>query len=286
MIEGAMNFIIVLFIFLIAACSRHTPKADHSSIAEQLAPVYQDRLKAYASEVPSANDGWPSLLDCDGTVWAGTACLGGAVVSITDAEYPNAGELQRRPKSIGSCYPGSSDSSASRDDAVLYMSCSFSHHDVNALERFQSYLQANGGYIGQPSDPNLTLMTPTLNALLARAISKLGGTGGNPGAVIEAPGAKDYQDHIELEEISFSTAVNGGANDWEIGLLDSLEAQYPNDALFQAAKGVYTGDCTAAPQMLLDPGIVIPTYVRGSDPKTFADAWWLRAAAIVLSHCT
>ena len=228
----------------------------------------------------AANQSWPSVTDCDGTVWAGTAALGGAPVWITLAEW-NPGEIHRRPQAAGECYPAGAASTVSRDDLVLYMAAAFYQKNTPALQRLQAYADANSDWMGEPHDPNYTLMTPTELAVLSRAIS-----GGSAGVDIEAPGAADYQDNVEIEEILLSTAVNGGANGWELALLESLTAQYPNDALFQAAKGIYSGDCLKAPELLLANPPLVPTYVRGDQAALFAKAWWLRAAALVLGHCT
>ena len=278
-----------MLMMLACACGQlglmHPASPASAPLVAELQPTYDAALADYNIATATA-DGHPSLTDCDDTVWAGTACLGGAGVRMTDLEYPAPGELQRRPAATGTCWqPGvtgtqPSASTASRDDAVLYMACLVKQGDKPALGRFQTYVQANGGFFGQPADPNLTLMTPTLNAILARAIS-----GGSAGVDIEAPGVKDYQDHIEVEEVLLSTAVNGGANGWELALLESLAAEFPDDALFEAAKGVYTGDCQRAPALLLEKETPMPSYVRGDQAALFAKAWWLRAAALVLSHC-
>ena len=288
-----MNFQHLIIAFLsLASCSKHPAKPSSSAAATQLKPIYDAKLSAYANEIPASNHGWPSVTDCDGTVWAGTACLGGVTVSLADAEYPVPGQIQRRPSSSGTCWVNgaaeeASASTVSRDDLVLYMGCAVATKNTDALKRLQTYASANpdspaelGDWVGMPHDDGLTLMTPTLLGILSRAL-------GGSGIDIEAPGSKDYQDNIEVEEVLLSTAVNGGtANGWELALLDSLVSQDPNDALFQAAKGIYSGDCTTAAGLLTNPGVVIPSYVRGDSTQLFADAWWLRAASLVLSHCT
>lgn len=289
-----MRFITAILIITLAGCGRldeaHPASPASSSLVQPLQTAFNTNLAEYKAAT-AAQDGQPSLTDCDDTVWAGDACLGGAAVTIADLEYPNPGQVQRRPKATGACWQPTggtqpSASTASRDDVVEYMSCALATKDVGALERLQTYAQANNGYLGQPADAGLTLMTPTLNAVLARSIDRLGGQGGDAGVVIEAPGIKDYQQHIEVVEVLLSTAANGGeANGWELGLLKSLTLTDPDDALFAAAEGVYSGDCTTAPQLLLANPVAVPSYVRGDQPALFAKAWWLRAAALVLSHC-
>ena len=266
-------------IFALGACGRLHPAAPvSSSPAHPLTSLYQKNLATY-NDATAATSGWPSATDCDGTVWAGTAYLGGADANMSLAEWA-PGEIHRRPKASGECFPVESSSTVSRDDLILYMGAAVAAKDAGALQRLQAYAQANSDWMGQPHDPNYTLMTPTLVAILSRAIS-----GGSSGIDIEAPGAKDYQDHIEVEEILLSTTVNGGANGWELALLESLEAQFPNDALFQAAKGIYSGDCDVAAKLLLQSPTSVPTYVRGDQVALFAQAWWLRAAKLVLEHC-
>ena len=279
-----MRFLLLIS-FSLLGCGRIKPADPKSTpLAAPLQALYETNLASYTTATV-ANHAWPSVTDCDGTVWAGTAALGAAPAWITLAEW-NPGEIHRRPQASGECYPAGSSSTVSRDDLVLYMAGAFDQKNTPALQRLNAYAAAHpaapaslGSWMGEPHDPNLTLMTPTEMTKLSRSIGESGGVD------LEAPGTADYQDNIEVEEILLSTAVNGGANGWELALLESLEAQYPNDALFQAAKGVYSGDCTAAAQLLLASPTPIPTYVRGDEPVLFAQAWWLRAATLVLSHC-
>ncbi len=249
---------------------------------------------AYASNLSAYNDltkdraGWPSVTDCDAAVFAGAACLGGAGVDISLAEYP-AGTLNRRPAKA--CWvpekagqAQESSSTASRDDVVLYAACLFRKSNASGLQRLLGYADGHAGYIGLPRDSGTTLLGPNLKTIISRAVAKLTSSGTSGFPVIEAPGVKDYQEHIEAEEILFSTAVSGSASGWELGLLDLLVKEQPANPLFQAAHGVYTGNFDAAISLLLDPATPVPSYVRGDNPDAFARAHWLRAARIVLDR--
>lgn len=286
-------------LLLTTGCAKLEPKhskptAETAALADQLHDAFLSKTEDFGAAV-AANSGWPSVTDCDSTVWAGVACLGGATVDIDLAEWV-PGEIHRRPKASGECYPSGSSSTVSRDDLTLYMGCAYQMKDEPALARLQTYGQANAWFMGQPHDVNYTYMGNAINTLvrsnlqgiLARGIARLGGptNGDEADFVLEVPGVEDYQQHIEVEEILLSTAVNGGAaTGWEAAALGVLTLASPNDALFQAALGIYTGDCTLAPTLLLAPSPYVPTYVRGDQPTLYAEAWWLRAATIVFNHC-
>lgn len=278
-----------LLIFTITGCGKlhHTPPAEPSTPKTDAIPLraaYGARLADYVSKTADRH-GWPSADDCDGTVWAGEACLGGVGVDILQAEYA-PGEIHRRPIVAGECYPGGSETTVSRDDLVLYVDCAFHKGDAGALNRLLNFGQAKNWVMGEPASEERVFMGPNLQGITARAAYKLGSSRRSYAdlPVIELAGLKDYQQHIEVNEILLSSEVAGGATGWELELMKVLVEGSPNDPLFQAALGVYTGEFDEAIRLLLDPTNPIPTYVRGNQAQLFADAWWLRAAKVVLDR--
>lgn len=285
--------IIFLFAAIVSACGsigeKHPATPQANDQVGVLWELYDRRLTEYKA-LTAAAGGLPSVTDCDGTVWAGAAAAGGAPVNMNAFEYA-PGEIHRRPQASGECYPAGSSSTESRDDQVLYMTAAFSAGDVGALQRLAAYGEANSWYMGEPHSLELTYLGPNLEGILGRALVKLGGDGGNFAAnaysaipIAELPGLKDYQKHIEVEEILLSTAVSGQADGWELALLSWLVSDVPQDPLFQAARGIYSGDFGDAVRLLLDPETPVPTYVRGDSPDAFFRAYWLRAAKVVLNQ--
>lgn len=277
----------LLTVLMLLGCGRiqlqHPGAPSAAPRRAELQAVYDGRLKAFAPE-----DGWPSKTDCDGAVWAGVACLGGADVKMNLAEYP-AGTLNRRPaptcwvpEKAGEQQPSAS--TASGDTATLYGACAFRQSDRGAIERFLAYADDNGGYIGLPHTLDLTYLQPGLEATLRRAVAKLGGVAAEA-PIIEIPPGKDYQVHIVTELVDFAVAVTGGVSGWELGIMEVLaKVATPTDALVQAELAAFTRDFQKAEDLLLDPSVPCPGYVRGDQAKLFCDAWWLRAARIVLDH--
>lgn len=263
---------------------RPTAPAEAPRRAE-LQAVYNQRLTAFRP-----GDGWPSKTDCDGTVWAGVACLGGVDVKIDLAEYP-AGTLNRRPAPAcwapGATEPQPSASTTSGDQATLYAACAFHQGDRGALERLLAYADDNGGFIGMPHRYDLTYLQPGLEATMLRAVAKLGGPDAKS-PIIELPPGKDYQVHIVAELVDFAVAATGGVSGWELTIMETLgRVATPGDALVQSELAVYTRDFRKAEDLLLGSSLnTCPSYVRGDQAALFCQAWWLRAAKIVLEHST
>jgi hypothetical protein len=73
---------------------------------------------------------------------------------------------------------------------------------------------------------------------------------------------KDFEHHLQTLGIILDGEVSGGISDICLQALKSKADEFPSDALFQAALGIYTGDLDHATKLLVDPEYRCPTYVR------------------------
>src|SRR5688500_17845575 len=94
-----MKGLLVLIGFALAGCGyldRHEPTEPVAMSDRQLLKEKRDaKLETLRSLLDPAT-GWPSLTDCDGTLWASELCLLGEPVQIELAEH-RLGEIHRRP---------------------------------------------------------------------------------------------------------------------------------------------------------------------------------------------
>ncbi len=254
---------------------------------------YQEKL-AELNAKADQETGWPSATDCDGTLWAGLAAAAGAGVQLQLAEHA-PGEIHRRPATPCWTDAGGDQGSAStvsRDMMTGYLWGIWARRDLAAAQRLADYGDAHTWIMGEPaSDLSRVAMGTNLTGLLCRMVDKLsaGGDSRKCKNIPEAyfPVSGDYELHIQVLDILLQGEVNGGLKLLDIDgmMLDRLKeavAENPNDALFQAALGVYTGDFTASTNLLNSDSYVSPTYVRGADNYRLVD--WVFAASIVLKH--
>jgi hypothetical protein len=73
-----------------------------------------------------------------------------------------------------------------------------------------------------------------------------------------------------------------GVSNTQLSRLQEHAAREPRNPFFQAELGVFTGDMTAALDVLLDPAMPVGGYARCHDFRRCQLAEWLFAADIVL----
>jgi hypothetical protein len=295
---------------LVVGCSRLTakqvePTAPGPDQVEALRAAYQSQLDTYNAEMAPAH-GWPSETDCDGTLWAGEACAGGAGVAIARAEY-SPGEIHRRP--APACWTAvggdqGAKTTVSRDALTGYLACLWAQKDLIALQRLADYAEDHSFVMGEPLDDGRVLLGTNLSGLLGRMVYALSGGGDErPWSLAfeaYAPVAEDYEQHTQAVDIGLqgdvvadlrARGLDAGVGAIELldispgmkARLDELAAAHPDDYLFQAERGVYTGDFSDAIRLLLTPPTP-PSYVRGDRPDHFESARWLFAARRVLDR--
>jgi hypothetical protein len=258
-----MRSIAIICAILVAACSKHSPKAaTPSDLVDTLRGNYDGWLKELAA-AKDPNTGWLSLDDCDGALWMGEAVAAGHPGQLVLAEWA-PGEIHRRPKASGECYPKESASTVSNDMLTGYMLGMWATKDLDALTHLEAYGEDHGWRMGQPDTLTETLLSPEGVGLLARAAEQLGGSKKAYDAVPEAclPVQADYEYHIQELAIKLDGAITGSVSSLCLNALKTNAATFPNDALMQAVYGIYTGDESKAIALLTDPNYVAPTYVR------------------------
>lgn len=301
----------IFLVLLLSGCGRLSvapPEATTPGVSEidEFRAEYSKRLAAYDADTV-ANAGFPSRSDCDGALWAGEACVGGAAVAIEELEY-QPGERHRRP--APACWSPElgdqgSQTTTSRDMATGDMACLWAKRDLGALQRLANYQEKHFGKIGEPFTDGRVLLGVNLTGLLGRMIYALsGGKDDRPYALAfesYLPVDGDSAQHIQAlgillqgEAVEAIKAQGLSADISAIALteispgmktrLEELVQAQPTDFLFQAALGVYTGDFAEAVRLMMDPATPVPSYVRGDSPDLFARARWLMAAKIVLAR--
>lgn len=275
------------------------PEKDASTSAES--DALQVRFVKWQGELRAVSDqetGWPSRTNCDGTLWAGLATAAGAGVRLDLAEYA-PGVIHRRP--FTPCFPddtdgdGESDSQTtiSRDMLTGYLWGVWAQGNLGAAQRLADYGEARGWIMGLPEGANEVELRLNLTGLLCRMVDKLSNgsdfrsCAAKPAAYV-FPADADYERHIMVLGILLQGEVAGGGPslldiDGEMkARLDEAAAKDPNDALFAAALGVYTGDYERALTLLNDDAYQCPSYVRGADSYCLVHK--LFAASVVLKH--
>lgn len=289
-----MKTLLTICLFL-AGCSyfeKHEEKT-HSSPIEQL------QMKQYQiySEVEAGLDPvtkWPTLRDCDGTLWAGIACAVGMPVGIHFAEYA-PGEIHRRP--YESCYTdrdNGSKTTISRDMLTGYMACAHRWRDLSAMKRLAEYGEKNNWVMGKPEwYVSRVLLGDNLKGILGRMIYELSFGADDRSyrstPAIHLPVTEDYQRHIQVQTILLDNAITVPKTmDITGNMLERLRANAeakPEDPLFQAALGLFTGDQSKALELLMRDEMPCPSYARGENPNVYCKLIWLQAADIVVkSH--
>lgn len=288
------------FLLLLSFGCSYAEKHEESepsapSDVETLKTRFAEKKAAYELATNGAS-GWPSVDDCDATLWAGLVCAAGAPVAIELAEL-EPGVVHRRPERA--CWTAEagdvgSKSTVSNDMLLGYLWCGWRAGNLLAMQRLADYGEAHNWVMGEPFPEmaSRVVLKPNQIGILGRIIYALSNGDDDRGyrdlPAVYAPGVEDYELHLQTVGILLGGETTELAR--EQGLLDingeSLKRlednakKYPDDALVQAALGVYTGDFNAATKLLLDPGYEYPTYVRGAE--LYKDVHWLFAASLVL----
>ncbi len=229
--------------------------------------------------------GWPSIDDCDSTLWAGLARTAGAASIDLGEVEPSPGAIVRNP--FKPCSP------SSRDMILGYASGRWAAGDLGALQRLANYGEAHSWFMS--ANAELSYIDPSNQGLLGRMIEKLSNGADKRSyrntPFICLPLSKDYEQHLEV----IDTLLDGEVDSHHMqaprpqdipgscfDVIRNFAHKSPDDGLFAAAAGVYTGDMTPAFSLLLDDSYQCPSYVRGA--PTYCLIHKAFAAYTVLRH--
>ncbi len=147
-----------------------------------------------------------------------------------------------------------------------YVLGTWASRDLSAFERLATRGRALNWIDGLPIDSPVTIWRPTEIGQVFRILKALGSDFEtnefekiNP---VCAPVEKDYEYHLQTLGILLDGEVSGGISGACLAALKSNAQAFPNDALIQAAVGVYTGSFDPAIALLLDDAYTCPSYVR------------------------
>lgn len=175
-----------------------------------------------------------------------------------------------------------------------YIWCGWRAGKLDALQRLADYGEAHNWVMGEPfpEEAARVVLKPNQISLLGQALYALSG-GDDNREYRHTPrkyfgGQTDYELHIQTLGIMLGSEISTAAreqglvdiNGEELAILEQNAASYPGDALVQAALGVYTGDMTAAVNLLMSDSYEYPSYVRGAE--LYKEAHWLFTASLVL----
>ena len=265
---------------------------------EALETLFQETKASY-EKLTEAQSYWPSVEDCDATLWAGMVCAAGVPVNIGLAEY-RPGEIHRRP--YKACWDNGkqgSNTTVSRDMLVGYMWCGWRAKNLGAMQRLADYGEAHGWKMGdgEPESMGRVYLLSNGYGTLGRIIDRLSdGEDSRSYRKIPPtyfPVVADYERHLQalqivlggevgVPKVEVPLPVDGDRDIYtsELETLKKLVDGAPDDATFQAALAIYTGDFEDAITLLLDPGYVFPSYVRGHE--NYKTVHWLYNACLVL----
>jgi len=292
-----MNLILT-FCLLLTGCQYVTKHESKDSAPDSRIDQLRERYEQIYQEVESGLDeatGWIDLKDCDGLLFNSLAGALGFPVDISLAEY-SPGEMHRRP--FKACWTESegdvgSKSTISRDMLTGYMSYLWAKKDLAGFQRLADYGEKNDWIMGRPSAlVSRVLLSGNLIGILGRSIYVL--SGGQDDRYYRRTGylfphvAEDYERHIQTQTILLQDEVDDGYNlRINSEMLDRLienAATEPNDPLFSAALGRFTGDQSRTIDLLLSEVQVCPSYARGERPDVYCKLNWLQAAKIVIGE--
>jgi len=287
------------FLLLLTSCSYLTKHEGKDGAGSLPLDGLREKYNAVYQEVLSELDpdtGWITTTGCDETLWSGLACSLGFPVNIALAEY-TPGEIHRRP--APSCYSDTqgdqgAKSTVSRDMFAGYLPCLWARKDLAALQRLADYGEKSDWIMGQPNYlVSRVLLTGNGIGIVGRAIYEL--SGGSDDRYYRRTGylfpsvTQDFERHIQTQGILLQDSVDESYNLTRINteMLDRLienAAAMPNDPLFAAALGRFTGDQAGTLEILLRDQNECPTYARGEKPEVYCKINWLQAAAILLGE--
>jgi hypothetical protein len=280
---------LLISLVLIASCSKedNNKPEQHDDPIDELKSRYDLVLYDSINRLDPVT-GWPGVNDCDGTLWAGLACSVGMPVKIELAEY-SPGEIHRRP--YKSCYTREqgdvgSKSTISRDMLTGYMACLIERKDLPALKRLANYGEKNTWIMGEPYDlVSRVFLGNNLIGLLGRSIYKLS-NGDSDRIYRKLPTeyqsvSQDFERHIQVKGILLQSKITGSITDQMLSRLKDHVNAYPDDHLFHAALGKFTGDQSKTIQLLSKEN-PCTKYVRGENPDLYCEINWLQSAKIVL----
>jgi len=279
---GKMKLLPILFL-LLTSCS-YFEKNEEKEHGDELPQELFETFQTMHLDVESGLDpvtGWPSINDCDSTLFAGLACSLNMPVKIEYAEY-SPGEIHRRPyKACWNEKEGDvgSKTTISRDMLTGYIACALARNDKPAMERLFEYGKRNEWIMGKPRFfVSRVLLTPNMIGTLGRFLNK---EGYKQLPTSYSPVTEDYERHIQVQGILNEYKVSGSISDSMLDRLKANKEAEPLDPLFSAAYGLFSGDQKETVNLLMETG-KCPTYARGEKPEVYCKLNWLQAASIVM----
>lgn len=291
--------LIVIAVVALTGCDRFKRVKPKDPADDPRVEQLRTLTDGWRDELTGAlDDGWLARTECDGTLWNGLACAAGVPVNIALAEY-EPGQIHRRP--APSCYSREggdvgAQSTVSNDMLLGYQMCAWRRRDVEAMKRLAAYGEAHdvGGGLGWvmgepfPERADRVVVRPNGLGRIGTILERLTDGGDKrPYRIIPepyAPVGEDFERHLQVigiildgeadritrlraDDPIIQTFAPYGLIDIPKGavdVLDELADNSPRDALFQAARGLYSGDMMPAITLLIDPAYECPSYVRGA----------------------
>jgi hypothetical protein len=288
--EMHMRFVFLCMVFSVLCCGKKYTQKDpdpEPTRLEQLSALQQSRI-ARAREIRDPDNGWIAPDSCDGFLWSGKLAAVICDVDLTAAER-EPGRFGRRPDPV--CWSQESGDQGSkttwsRDMGKMGMvPYAWLCRDRGILERHIDYGKANNWVMGEPIADGRVIYTPGLVGILHQVVWAMGGenSANRLWPDVYPSGLQDYEAHNQVMGIWIRGEVSRHVNDLDslpkpppkgtaLELFSISETMYsrlvehasrePENPLYAAVLGLYTGDLrTAVDLCLIDPAPV-GSYVR------------------------
>lgn len=259
-----MRFLILAL--LLVACGKKHAVVKYEGDVAQLR-VKRDHYIAL-SNAQGRPDGF--VRGCDGLLFTGLGAAGGLTANIQQAEV-EPGHWLRRPISHGPCYFFDNwdifvqSSEISRDMILGLLEYAIKKQDWDIGARIVAYAKRHGNTLGEGATSR-TSVTPQLYGTLYEMVYKNGGEN-NPTRFIPLALPKDlegYEAHLLILHILLRYQLTGITD----GMSDTVEVYanaHPQNAFFQAVKGLKTGSQEEALALLMDGAVFPADRLPGSD---------------------
>lgn len=249
----------LFFLLLLGACERSKPKDTEPSTPD---PRLLAKYETYVALAGSVDEN-----DCDWLLFASLNEAGGGKAADPERARGSNGQWYRTPAQ--DCYPDRSGSTISRDMFLGLFWWALVHDRRDVLEQVQDYGALHGWVMGE-GELSRTVLTPNIQLVLADLIREMGGKDYNPGRFEpDYPPVTGYEAHLSAIIVGLR-AVSGSGSEMGYDAARKLVSRQPRNAFFQAVLGLYTGDQTAATELLLNeawwPADRLPTSADRCEP--------------------
>lgn len=247
-----MMWLILCLVTFFTACDRGK---NEPSIQKAPSERLAEKQKLYCSLSAAEAE----RTSCDGLLFTSLRGIGCDGISISNFESSVEPGQYFRSESKDCFVPDSvsnrSDSTISKDMLIGAMIKMWHDKDLNAIRRMIDFGKSRSWVMGQAKDDvtlaSKCLMSPTLISMLYDIESKLSGKLFEPSSSDSVTGLNNgFRAHLDILFILLDLGVHGFISNSSLATLKGQAERQPQNALFQAAYSLFTGDQSLAISLL------------------------------------